>query len=196
MDYVIVIVHGGTEHYQLPLPRMKETYQIFIDSGADVVVNHHQHCYSGYEIYKGKSIFYGLGNFCFDYNGKGGRIWEEGFILKLSITDKIDFELIPYVQCGEKPKVDFLNNRVEFDNRIFELNHIIGDNKLLESNFLRLIKNNEEGLFLDIESIKNRFIKGLQRRKLFPSFIKGQYKLILLNLKRCESYKDMMDKIL
>ena len=28
-DYVLVIVHGGTEHYQLPSPRMKETYRFF-----------------------------------------------------------------------------------------------------------------------------------------------------------------------
>ncbi len=49
-DYVLVIVHGGHEHYQLPNPRMQETYRFFIDAGADAVVNHHQHCYSGYEI--------------------------------------------------------------------------------------------------------------------------------------------------
>ncbi|MBQ8413439.1 MAG: CapA family protein, partial [Lachnospiraceae bacterium] len=41
-DYVLVIVHGGHEHYQLPSPRMKETYRFFVDAGADAVVNHHQ----------------------------------------------------------------------------------------------------------------------------------------------------------
>lgn len=50
-DRVIVIVHGGHEHYQLPSPRMKETYRFFVDAGADVVINHHQHCYSGYEAF-------------------------------------------------------------------------------------------------------------------------------------------------
>lgn len=58
-DYVLVIVHGGHEYYQLPSPRMKETYRFFIDAGADAVINHHQHCYSGYEEYKGKPIFMG-----------------------------------------------------------------------------------------------------------------------------------------
>ena len=43
-DYVLVIVHGGHEHCQLPSPEMQETYRFFIDSGADAVVNHHQHC--------------------------------------------------------------------------------------------------------------------------------------------------------
>ena len=67
-DYIIVIVHGGIEGYQLPTPRMQELYRFFVDCGADAVVNHHQHCYSGYEVYNGKPIFYGLGNFCFDGN--------------------------------------------------------------------------------------------------------------------------------
>ena len=65
-DYVILIIHGGIEHYQFPTPRMKKTYRFFIDAGADVILNHHQHCFSGYELYHGKPIFYGLGNFCFD----------------------------------------------------------------------------------------------------------------------------------
>ena len=65
-DYVLVIVHGGIEHYQLPTSRMIETYRFFIDAGADAVVNHHQHCYSGYERYKSKPIIYGLGNLLFD----------------------------------------------------------------------------------------------------------------------------------
>lgn len=32
-DYVIVIFHGGMEHYQFPSPRMQETYRFFIDAG-------------------------------------------------------------------------------------------------------------------------------------------------------------------
>ena len=28
-------------------------YRFFIDASADAVINHHQHCYSGYEEYHG-----------------------------------------------------------------------------------------------------------------------------------------------
>ena len=65
-NYILVIVHGGHEHFQLPSPRMVEIYRFFIDAGADAIINHHQHCFSGYEVYNSKPIFYGLGNFCFD----------------------------------------------------------------------------------------------------------------------------------
>ena len=83
-DYVLVIVHGGHEHYQLPSPRMKETYRFFVDAGADAVVNHHQHCYSGYEVYNGKPIFYGIGNFLFDREGVRNSIWNEGDMVLLT----------------------------------------------------------------------------------------------------------------
>ena len=92
-DYVLVIVHGGHEHYQLPSPRMQETYRFFIDAGADAVINHHQHCYSGYEIYHHKPIFYGIGNFCFDENGQRECFWNEGYMVKLKFeNENIDYE--------------------------------------------------------------------------------------------------------
>ena len=47
-DFVLVIVHGGFEHYQLPSVRMQETYRFFITIVADAVVNHHQHCFIVY----------------------------------------------------------------------------------------------------------------------------------------------------
>ena len=111
-DYVLVIVHGGHEHFQLPSPRMQETYRFFVDAGADAVVNHHQHCYSGYEVYRGKPIFYGLGNFCFDRPGKVST-WNEGYLVALDTLDST-FMVIPYNQCAYTPSVRLLHDTIEF----------------------------------------------------------------------------------
>ena len=59
-----MIVHGGHECYNLPSPRMQKQYLFYADQGADIVVGHHTHCISGYEVYKGVPIYYSLGNFC------------------------------------------------------------------------------------------------------------------------------------
>ena len=56
-DCVLVIVHGGQEHYPYPTPRMIETYRFLVDVGADVVVGHHSHCYSGFEQYRKRPHF-------------------------------------------------------------------------------------------------------------------------------------------
>jgi len=197
-DYVIVILHGGREHYQLPLPRMKETYQFFIDSGADVVVNHHQHCYSGYEIYKGKLIFYGLGNFCFDYakQRKRDKLWEEGYLLSLNFTDKIDFELIPYNQCGKDARVEFIDNKTEFTNKISELNSIIQDIKLLNKHYEELINKYKPTYLSYLEPFRNRYILALQSRGIIPSFISNKHKLLISNIIRCEAHRDILEKTL
>src|SRR5690606_35196114 len=92
-DFLMVIVHGGREHYQLPTPDVRERYRFFAEVGADLIVAHHPHCYSGYEIYNGTPIFYSLGNFLFDYKKKYQKgHWTECFALKLKIHDnkKID----------------------------------------------------------------------------------------------------------
>lgn len=57
-NYALVIGHGGHEHYQLPSNRMQETYLFFVDTRTDVVVNHQQHCYSGYEVYYGGTYYF------------------------------------------------------------------------------------------------------------------------------------------
>ena len=62
-DYVIIVVHGGHEYFQLPSPRMQEIYRFFVDIGADAVINHNQHCYSAYEVFIEKPILFGMGNF-------------------------------------------------------------------------------------------------------------------------------------
>lgn len=167
-DYVVVIVYGGHEHYQLPSPRMQETYRFFIDAGADAVVNHHQHCYSGYEIYNGKPIFYGLGNFCFDIKGKPSKIWTEGYMIELNLEDKIEFKIYPYKQYGEKATIELLKKDV-FDKRISELNTIISNPILLKDECNKYYTRSNVSHFL--EPIRNRWILAAQNRGLFPSFV-------------------------
>jgi len=131
--YILVIVHGGSEHYNLPTTRMQDTYRFFIDAGADAVVNHHQHCFSGYEIYQGKPIFYGLGNFCFDYSEAAQKhpSWNYGVLLEID-TDG-PFRMIPILQCAESPSVKVIVDQTEFEKTIKDLNKVIADRKALES---------------------------------------------------------------
>lgn len=64
-DVVIVSLHAHEqgESKEHPAEFIKEFAQRMIDEGADVVVGHGPHLLRGLEIYKGKPIFYSLGNF-------------------------------------------------------------------------------------------------------------------------------------
>lgn len=190
-DYVLVIVHGGHEHFQLPSPRMQETYRFFIDAGADAVVNHHQHCYSGYEVYNGKPIFYGLGNFCFDEPNMRNSIWNEGYMVILSFEQqKIGYELIPYTQCNEKPSVELVKDRTKFDKNIERLNAIIHDTNELKKRVDEYYGSTAPSMLLMHQPYENRILNKLYRMHLLPSLVSKAKYLRLLNYIYCESHYD------
>ena len=190
-DYVLLIVHGGHEHFQLPSPRMQELYRFFVEVGADAVVNHHQHCISGFEIFNGKPIFYGLGNFCFDGNRSRKEIWHEGYMVQLSFSDMIEYKVIPYIQCKDKPKVEFLADN-NFDTKLNELNSIIKDQKMLRNlvdNYYASCADDYSNIF---EPSNNRYYLGAKARGWLPSFISKQRKLKALNFILCEAHRDKL----
>ncbi len=198
-DFVLVIVHGGHEHYQLPSSRMKKLYRFFVEIGADAVVNHHQHCYSGYEFYNGKPIVYGLGNFCFDRNSKRKSIWNEGYCVSISFGENSPhIELIPYVQCDESPNVNVVNedNRTLFDNRIEELNTIIADDVSLQSNFDNWVEKNEKYVFSLFASYHNRYLNAAATRGYIPFPISKKEIGAILNRVCCEAHRDITLSVL
>lgn len=190
-DYILVIVHGGHEHYQLPSPRMQETYRFFIDAGADAVINHHQHCYSGYEVYHHKPIFYGLGNFCFDEDGQRESSWNDGYMVKLDfVNENIEFELIPYTQCNKTASVDLVQDKTIFSKDIAKLNETIINALLLRESSERYYESTIGFYNSLIQPYNNRVLNKLFSMKFLPSLFSNDKKIKLLNNINCESHLD------
>ncbi len=64
VDVVVVAFHKGIGHLPVVVPAYeRELARTAIDCGADVVVGHHAHILRGIELYRGKPVFHGLGNF-------------------------------------------------------------------------------------------------------------------------------------
>lgn len=61
-EFVAVAIHWGIEKTTIPTPYQVSLGRAFIDAGADVVLGHHPHVLQGAELYRGKPIFYSLGN--------------------------------------------------------------------------------------------------------------------------------------
>lgn len=190
-DYVVVIVHGGHEQFQLPSPRMVETYRFFVDVGADAVVNHHQHCYSGYEVYNAKPIFYGLGNFCFDSPDHHSGDWTEGYFVTIDFSDTIQFELHPYCQCADKPEVVSLP-KYSFDEKLSELNAIIADPVRLRDAVEKYYAGCASVYKSIFEPFYNRYCIAARIRGFFPSFMSKKRKLAAQNYVCCEAHRDKL----
>lgn len=194
VDYIIVIVHGGHEGFQLPSPRMQDTYRFFIDAGANVVVNHHQHCYSGYEEYNNGVIFYGLGNFFFpDDNPSIARIWNEGFILEIDFNDSIiTFELYPYFQCIGNRKVCLMEdeNKKLFIKNINDLNKIISNRTNLENFNFKWRRETQNAYKISLAPYSNKYFRWIWKKGLLPSGLSQNKLSRLINFIECESHRD------
>jgi len=83
-DIVIVSMHSGTEYVYKSTKFQQSFAHAAVDSGADFVIGHHPHVVQEMEKYKGKYIFYSLGNFIFD------QMWSmatrEGLMIKAYFT--------------------------------------------------------------------------------------------------------------
>ena len=103
-DFVIVYPHYGIEYStDVISPKQKQVSYDFIDAGADLIVGTHAHCLQGIETYKGKFIFYNLGNFLF--NAKT----IETMLLELTFVGRGEYTLriMPATQIDGTVRSDF-----------------------------------------------------------------------------------------
>ena len=191
-DFVLVIVHGGHEHYQLPSPRMQEIYRFFVDVGADAVVNHHQHCFSGYEFYKETPIIYGLGNLCFDHPKKRKDNWNEGYIANIEFkkNSKVKLDIIPYFQCNESVGVNLNEDNADFFMKLDKLNKIICSQELEKEYKIYLERRGKVETLVHLP-FTNKVLMKLHSMGIMPSFVSRRKWAKLLNYIETESHRDI-----
>ena len=80
-DYVIVLYHGGKEHYRYPSPNLQKVCRKLVEKGADLVVCQHSHCIGCEEKYQGGTIVYGQGNFLFDDDDS--EFWKTSLLISI-----------------------------------------------------------------------------------------------------------------
>lgn len=90
---IIVSLHWGGEHTLRPIPRQRVEAHRLIDAGADILVCHHTHTLQTIEQYRGKWIYYSVGNFIFD---QPKPLNSRACMVRLCITsDSMGVETIP-----------------------------------------------------------------------------------------------------
>ena len=96
-DFVIAVVHWGTEYsYDLEDVQLT-TGKEYLDAGADVIIGGHSHCLQGMEFYDGKPIIYSLGNYWFNDKTLDSMLVE----LHFSGNDEeqnLEVKMIPAIQ--------------------------------------------------------------------------------------------------
>jgi poly-gamma-glutamate synthesis protein (capsule biosynthesis protein) len=85
-DYVIVLYHGGREHFRYPSPRLQKVCRKICEKGADLVVCQHSHCVGCEEKHGDSTIVYGQGNFLFDHSKS--EFWQTSLLIELDTVAK------------------------------------------------------------------------------------------------------------
>ena len=196
-DYVIVLYHGGKEHYRYPSPNLQKVCRSIVDSGADIVVCQHSHCIGCEEKYNNGTIVYGQGNFLFDYSVS--EFWQTGILIQ--IKDDFEISYIPIEKNGNAVKLasDINGEKIlnEFKIRSQEIqcpDVIVGKyeefaNSMIVNYLLAFLGVNKRSIFW---RLLNR-VTGYRWEKIYLKFKYDKNRLLMLqNFIECEAHRELV----
>lgn len=199
-DYLIVLHHGGKEHYRYPSPCLQRVCRKMVAKGADLVITQHSHCIGSMEVYRGSTIVYGQGNFLFDYDDN--EYWNTGILVQVDLClNRRSVEYIPLCKMGNVVRrAD--NKRAEqilseFYSRSEEITHVetihshynaFSNAKLTE--YLQAFHGKH--LMGLVFRILNR-LSGRRLRRYLMHALYGQKELLVLeNFIACEAHRELV----
>ena len=197
-EYLIVLYHGGIEHYEYPSPYLQKKCRAMVCAGANLVLCQHSHCIGTYEVYRDATILYGQGNAVF------GRM-EQRTDWNLGLAVTVDLS-------KAQPEVSFRVTEAQNDGICYASDH---------TNAKRLSQLEDQSACLnDPEELKkkweafcekqtaeyfpmlfgwgrvggklNRMLKG----KPVKYLVSRRKKMIAMNLVRCDAHREVVQTIL
>ena len=103
-DFVIAVVHWGTEYsYDLEEVQLS-TGKEYLDAGADAIIGGHSHCLQGMEYYEDKPIIYSLGNYWFNSKTLDSMLIQLRFVGDDN-GGEVEVSVVPAIQSGAKTQI-------------------------------------------------------------------------------------------
>ncbi|WP_224483069.1 CapA family protein [Robertkochia aurantiaca] len=194
-DHVIVLYHGGKEHYPFPTPDQQKISRFFIDEGASVVVAQHSHMAGSYENYEKGLIVYGQGNFLFERNKRNHPAWYEGFLIQLSLNKSgFAYEFIPFRQSDGFAGVKMMKEgeSASFLRSLDERSKEVVDTEFVRDQWLKYCKTQRRN-YTDRLMGHNRWLRALNRRIGFSDRLYGIDKVNMIrNVVHCETHREVL----
>lgn len=194
-DFLIVLYHGGKEHYRYPSPLLQKTCRKLVEKGADLVLCQHSHCIGCEEKFLHGTIVYGQGNFLFDHSTR--EHWQTGLLVQLG--DNFEISYIPLRKTGNTVRLAQTEDREsilqEFAARGEEIkdpevlkHHYIAFSKTMGQDYLTVLGGRESKLF----RIFNKLFGGrLRLRRNQKRYVKRNA-LAIENYLRCEAHRELL----
>lgn len=197
-DFLIILYHGGIEHYVYPSPLLQKKCRKMVDWGADIVLCQHSHCIGTIENYKSSTIVYGQGNTVFGYR-ESDPTWNEGLAVRITIENdkpKIDFTLLKADKNGVKKA-----STLETENRIREIREVssVIANPEQIQNLWKQFTLDKAAMYYPMLFGKGRIFNKVNRtlnNLPIKSLVSNRKMMITMNLIRCDAHKEVVQTIL
>lgn len=193
-DFVIVLYHGGKEHYRYPSPNLQKVFRKFADKGADLVIAQHTHCIGCMEEYNGSTLVYGQGNFLFD--DCDNEFWQTSLLI--SVSD--DFS-ITYIPVEKKQNTIRLAKDEQADavlKDFYERNQNIQENGFVEKEYQAFADSMRNQYLYTISPkwVGTRVLNRLLGKRFTNWYVNQKYKekqlLALHNFIECEAHRELI----
>ena len=187
-DYVVVLYHGGKEHYRYPSPNLQKACRKMCDKGADLVVCQHSHCIGCEEKYNSSTIVYGQGNFIF--NECSNEYWDSSILIDISFEDKMTLKYIPLEKENEKIKLSENGNIL---SGFYERSEQIRNKKFIEQKYSEFAEKMLQGYIYNVcgVSLPFRILNKLCGHRLKKKISKKR-KLAISNYIECEAHRELL----
>ena len=196
-DYLIVLYHGGIEHYIYPSEVLQKKCRLLVRMGADVVVCQHSHCIGTYENYNDGYILYGQGNGVYGYR-ENSRAWNEGLLLNIEIDKAVT--VTPILLTAQKDGIIVADKEIS-QKRLSQINEQskkLDDKEFLQKEWVKFCEK-VGALTRPLLYGKSRvFIKlnRITKNKLFRATMCKNREMTTMNLIRCDAWREVITTLL
>lgn len=194
-DYVIVLYHGGKEHYRYPSPELQKRCRKLIEKGANLVVCQHSHCIGCKEEYLNGTIVYGQGNFLFD--SQDNEYWNSGLLVCIENNGEIDYKPIVKndhkARCASDDEVESILN--SFHSRSDE----IKDDTVIAAKYRNFAEDNLANYVMHFSGLEENIafkafnkLSGQRLKKMFIKKYTDHYGTVIRNFIECEAHRELV----
>ncbi|UCD49589.1 MAG: CapA family protein [Phycisphaerales bacterium] len=199
-DYMLVLLHGGKEHYRYPSPELQKICRFMVEEGASAVICQHSHCPGCYETYQGGFIVYGQGNLIFDDFPNPRPNWCKGYLVRLTVTPGTTSEMhiTPYIQSDAQVGARRMarGEALAFERELEEASTLIRDGAFVQRQWRQYCQS-QRYTYFNILRGHSRPLRGLNKLLHFSDLLYSNKELeVLRNVVRCETHREVLDTIL
>jgi hypothetical protein len=194
-DYVVVLYHGGKEHYRYPSPYLQKVCRKMVQKGANLVICQHSHSVGCYENHQDSTIIYGQGNFIFDKSDS--EFWQTSILLNIEIKDRLSVNYIPIVKKENVIQLAHGNEAEKILNDFHKRSSEICQEWFVEQQYQKFASENIEGYLRKFSGL-GKWASRIDRKLLNGLILRNIYSksnlLAIQNFIECEAHRELVLK--